>query len=91
MPASKKQAIEPKPEKEQRRGKPTSIFLEDEDREKLKKLTDYLRDFRDSVSDSKAIKAALQLAEPDFDFLMAFDDVRHRDGRRKDQKGGQER
>jgi hypothetical protein len=84
MPTSKKAVVAPKPEKEQRRGKPTSIFLEDEDRKKLRELTDYLRDFRDSpISDSKAIKAALQLVEPNFEFLMAFDDVRKRDGRSK--------
>lgn len=82
MKTPKKIAKEPVPEK--REGKSTSIFLEPEDREKLKELVDYLRDYRDSpISDSKAIKAALQLAEPNLDFLMAFDDVRNRDGRTK--------
>lgn len=85
MSPTKKTAKEALPEKIE--GKSTSIFLEAEDRKKLKELVGYLRDYRDSVSDSKAIKAALRLAEPSLDFLMAFDEVRNRDGRFRDPKG----
>ena len=82
-PLAKKVAPAAKAETKPKRGRPINMYLHEEDQRKIRSLVGYLSNQDLRVSDSQAVKAALQMAKESESLVTAFLAVRDRDQRYK--------
>lgn len=62
-----------------KRGKPTNLYMRDEDIEKVRKLTAYLAGEGERTSNSLIARAAIHAATPDRAFLKVYRQVAEAD------------